>query len=61
MDQLAVDITDIDDVTVGAIATLISIDEYALSAASVADKSDSISNELLSRIGKRVPIRIKNS
>ena len=61
MDQLAVDITDIDDVTVGAIATLISTDEYALSAASVADKSDSISNELLSRIGKRVPIRIKNS
>lgn len=43
------------------IATLISTDEYALSAASVADKSDSISNELLSRIGKRVPIRIKNS
>lgn len=55
MDQLAVDITDIDDVTVGAIATLISTDEYALSAASVADKSDSISNEFFKQNRKKSP------
>lgn len=61
MDQLAVDITDIMGVTVGTVATLISTDQYDLSAPSVAAKSESISNELLSRIGSRVNVRLKNN
>lgn len=58
MDQLAVDVTDIEDVSVGDTATLIGTDgKSALSAPDVAMCSGSISNELLSRIGGRV-IRI---
>lgn len=60
MDQIAVDITDIKDVTIGTVATLISADKYDLSAPAVAAKSESISNELLSRIGSRVDIRLKD-
>lgn len=55
MDQLTVDITDINDTTVGATAILISSNGRSeLSASSVALKSGSISNELLSRLGSRL-------
>lgn len=62
MDQLAVDITDADDVKVGDIATLIENDtEAVLSAAAVAEQAGTISNELLSRMGGRLPVVIKES
>ncbi|MCM1155132.1 MAG: serine racemase VanT catalytic subunit [Roseburia sp.] len=55
MDQLAVDVTDIEGVSIGDIATLIGADgRTALSAPEVAERLDSISNELLCRIGERV-------
>lgn len=55
MDQLAVDVTDIDDVKVGMIATLIGRDGIEeIISPMVADASESISNELLSRMGQRL-------
>ncbi len=55
MDQLAVDVTDIRDVAVGMTATLIGTDNSnSLSAAMVADKAGTITNELLSRMGTRI-------
>ena len=60
MDQLAVDITDTEGISVGDIATL--IDDCAdspLSAPNVAQCADSISNELLSRMGSRLPVVVK--
>jgi len=55
MDQLVVDITDVPDVNIGDIATLIGKDGLAeISAAEVAQKSGSITNELLCRMGKRL-------
>ncbi len=57
MDQLAVDITDIPEATVGDIATVIGKDgQNELSAAETADNSDTITNELLSQIGTRLKI-----
>lgn len=55
MDSLAVDVTDIEDIAVGDIATLISDDPQSpLCAPEVARRSDSISNELLCRMGARL-------
>lgn len=55
MDQLAVDVTDIPDVSVGDAATLIGRDgKEELAAPAVADRSGSITNELLSRMGTRL-------
>lgn len=55
MDQLAVDVTDIDDVKVGMTATLIGRDgNEEIISPMVADASESISNELLSRMGQRL-------
>lgn len=57
MDQLAVDITDTEGVSVGDIATLAGAEGYdELSVPAVADCSDSISNELLCRMGARLPV-----
>ncbi len=57
MDQLAVDVTDIPEVIVGDIATLIGKDNLSeLSAPEVADNSGSITNELLSRMGTRLKV-----
>ncbi len=57
MDQLAVDITDTEGIAVGDTATLIDIKGYEkLSAAAVAENAGSISNELLCRMGGRLPI-----
>ena len=57
MDQLCVDITDIEGICIGDIVTLIGQDgNDELSAAVVASNSDSITNELLSRMGKRLKI-----
>lgn len=57
MDQLAVDITYIPNVEVGNTAILIGRDNLSeLSAPEVADNSGSISNELLSRVGRRLNV-----
>lgn len=57
MDQLAVDITDIPNVEVGNTAIIIGRDNLAeLSASEVANNSCSISNELLSRVGRRLNV-----
>lgn len=59
MDQLAVDITDTDGITVGDTATLIDNQPNSwCMAARVAEESGSISNELLSRLGARLPVVI---
>lgn len=60
MDQLAVDITDAEGVSVGDIATLVGAEGHdELSAPAVADSSGSISNELLCRMGVRLPVIAK--
>ena len=57
MDQLAVDVTDIPDVKIGITATLIGKDgDEEISAPMIADNSESITNELLSRMGQRLKI-----
>lgn len=57
MDSLTVDITDGEDISVGDTAVLIGAgNSGGLSAPEVADSSDTITNELLSRMGCRLPI-----
>lgn len=57
MDQLAVDVTDIPNVKIGDTATLIGRDgDAVLTAAEVAQSTESIANELLSRMGRRLKI-----
>lgn len=54
MDQMAVDITDLDEAAVGDVVTLVGVDSgNELAAPMVAYGSGSISNELLSRMGRR--------
>ena len=56
MDQMMVDVTDLEQVSVGDLATLIgSTEGTMLSAPAIAGASGSISNELLSRMGARLP------
>ena len=60
MDQLAVDITDAPGAAVGDIATLVNNrKDGRISAPRIAEQAGSISNELLSRMGNRLPIVIK--
>lgn len=59
MDQLSIDITDVQGVSTGNIVTLIGAEECDdLSASAVAYRSGSISNELLCRMGARLPVII---
>lgn len=58
MDQLVIDVTDIQDVKVGDIVSLIDIDEK-ISAEIMAAKSETITNELLSRLGNRLSRIVK--
>ncbi len=61
MDQLAVDITGIDDVHIGTTAVLIGFDvNNELSVSEIAEISNTISNEILSRMGARLPVIIKD-
>lgn len=60
MDQLMIDITDIKDVKVGDYVTLIG-EEEEISSVSVADRIDTITNELLSRLGARLARIIKTN
>lgn len=58
MDQLAVDITALSGINVGMTATLIGRDGDAeIMAPAIADQAQSITNELLSRMGTRVVVR----
>ncbi len=60
MDQLTVDITDAENVKVGDVVTLIGTEaEQNVAAPVVAQRADSISNELLCRLGTRLPIVMK--
>ncbi|MDE7183228.1 MAG: serine racemase VanT catalytic subunit, partial [Lachnospiraceae bacterium] len=62
MDQLAVDVTKLSDVCVGMIVTLIGRDgNEEITAPAVAEQTDSITNELLSRIGMRVVVTAVDS
>ena len=58
MDQLVIDITDVDDVDVGSVIYIIDSSDSKLSAELLAEKADTITYELLSRLGQRLP-RIK--
>lgn len=58
MDQFAVDITDAKNIHVGDTAILIGNYEE-ISAPSISAKSNSISNELLCRLGSRLPVVVK--
>lgn len=61
MDQLAVDVTDIPDVKAGMTATLIGKDgNEEILASEVAKKAESITNELLSRMGRRLKVFVIN-
>ena len=56
MDQLLVDVTDIDGVSPGDTATLIGRDgDGELTAGQAARAAGTITNELLSRLGPRLP------
>lgn len=59
MDQLVVDITDVKDISINTVATLISAKERKLSASIVANEAESITNELLSRLGRRLPVVVR--
>ena len=60
MDQLTVDITDAENVKVGDVVTLIGTEaEQNVAAPVVAQRAGSISNELLCRLGTRLPIVMK--
>ena len=56
MDQMAIDITDVKDAAVGDTALLIGEEIEELTAPAVAGQSGSISNELLCRLGQRLPV-----
>ena len=58
MDQLAVDVTDVPGVVDGDIAELIG-DASPLRVGEVAARCGTIPNELLSRLGARLPVVIK--
>ena len=60
MDQMAVDVTDVENISVGDTVTLIGTEEVSeLTAPDIADLAGSISNELLCRLGARLPIVVK--
>lgn len=57
MDQLAVDVTDIRGINIDSVATLIGKDgNEEITAQAAAGSADSITNELLSRMGRRLVI-----
>lgn len=56
MDQMAVDVTDAEEIAVGDPVTLIGAKDDGISAPVVADCCGSITNELLSRLGARLPV-----
>ncbi len=60
MDQLAVDVTEIKDISLGDTATLIGSEGASeVSAPEVAGRAGTISNELLCRLGARLPVIVR--
>lgn len=60
MDQLAVDVTEIKEISVGDTATLIGSEGAPpVSAPEVAGRAETISNELLCRLGARLPVIVR--
>lgn len=60
MDQLAVDVTEIEHVSLGDVATVICPESGSrLEAPMVAETAETISNELLCRMGARLPVVVK--
>lgn len=59
MDHMSVDITEIENVRIGDEAVLIGEEQEGVNAAFVAENSGSISNELLCRMGPRLPVVVK--
>lgn len=60
MDQLAVDVTELEDVSLGDVATVICASEDSkLWAPRVAEAAETISNELLCRMGARLPVVVR--
>lgn len=61
MDQVIVDVTDIPDVATGTIATLIGTDGCeTIAAEDVAEACGTITNDLLSRLGRRLVVETVN-
>lgn len=59
MDQLALDVTDIPEAEVGSIATFIGIDgDREITTPQVAEAAGTISNEILSRMGRRLKLEV---
>lgn len=57
MDQLAVDVTDVSNVCIGSVATLIGKDkDDEITAPMTAENTESITNELMSRMGQRLSV-----
>lgn len=57
MDQMMIDITDVEQVNVGDIVTLIGEDgQMKVTIEEVSEQADSIANELLSRMGRRLEL-----
>ena len=62
MDQMAVDVTDIPDVRTGDTVVLIGCDgNTEIRASILADRAGSISNELLCRLGDRLPVIVRGA
>lgn len=60
MDQMAVDVTEIGGVSLGDVATVICGEEdAALAAPMVAEAAETITNELLCRMGARLPVVVR--
>lgn len=55
MDQLMIDASDIDSVHVGDIVSLIDTEDDKVSAAELSERAGTITNELLCRLGERLP------
>lgn len=60
MDQCMIDVTDVPEAKVGSIATVIGTDgDTTITAQEVAKQADTITNELLSRLGRRFTVITK--
>ena len=55
MDQLLIDVTEIEDVQGGDVATIIGTSgKLAISACDIAEQTGTIANEIFSRLGQRL-------
>ena len=62
MDQCTIDVTDIPDAKPGTLVTLVGKDgECEITVSQVADSAGTISNELLSRLGRRLPAVVRQA